>query len=63
MTESAKLLLPDAKLLVKWSLRFIDLDHILFASASKAGADKQEEKIFAQVLKDFIEKAKNSEGI
>lgn len=34
MTESAKLL-PDAKLLVKWSLRFIDLDHILFASADR----------------------------
>jgi len=62
MTESAKLL-PDAKLLVKWSLRFIDLDHILFASASKEGADKQEEKDFRASFKDFIEKAKNSEGI
>lgn len=62
MTESAKLL-PDAKLLVKWNLRFIDLDHILFASASKAGADKQDEKAFRASFKDFIEKAKNSEGI
>ena len=62
MTESAKLL-PNAKLLVKWDLRFIDLDHILFASASKAGADKQDEKDFRAGFKGFVEKAKDSEGI
>ncbi|MEG0344293.1 MAG: type I-F CRISPR-associated protein Csy3 [Acinetobacter sp.] len=62
MTESAKLL-PNSKLLVKWDLRFIDLQHILFACASKAGADKQEEKDFREGFKVFIEKAKNSEGI
>lgn len=62
MTESAKLL-PDAKLLVKWNLRFIDLDYILFASASKAGADKQDEKDFRIAFKDFITKAKDSDGI
>ncbi len=62
MTESAKLL-PDAKLVVKWDLRFIDLDHILFASASKAGADKQDEKDFRAGFKEFVAKAKESEGI
>lgn len=62
MTESAKLL-PNAKLLVKWDLRFIDLDHILFASASKAGADKQDEKNFRAGFKDFVAKAKESDGI
>lgn len=62
MTESAKLL-PDAKLLVKWDLRFIDLDHILFASASKAGADKQDEKDFRAGFKEFVAKAKESKGI
>lgn len=62
MTESAKLL-PDAKLLVKWDLRFIDLDHILFASASKAGADKQDEKDFRARFKEFVAKAKESKGI
>lgn len=62
MTESAKLL-PNTKLLVKWDLRFIDLQHILFAAATKAGADKQDEKDFRQGFKDFVEKAKQSEGI
>lgn len=62
MTESAKLL-PNAKLLVKWDLRFIDLAHILFASASKAGADKQDEKDFRAGFKDFVAKAKESDGI
>lgn len=62
MTESAKLL-PNAKLLIKWDLRFIDLVHILFASASKAGADKQDEKDFRAGFKDFVAKAKESDGI
>lgn len=62
MTESAKLL-PNSKLLVKWDLRFIDLQHILFACASKAGADKQEERDFREGFKNFVEKAKDSNGI
>lgn len=62
MTESAKLL-PNSQLLVKWDLRFIDLEHILFACASKAGADKAEEQAFRQGFKNFIDKAKESEGI
>lgn len=62
MTESARLL-PNTKLLVKWDLRFIDLQHILFACASKAGADKQEELDFRTAFKDFIEKAKESDGL
>lgn len=62
MTESAKLF-PNTKLLVKWDLRFIDLQHILFAAATKAGADKQDEKDFRQGFKDFVEKAKESDGI
>lgn len=62
MTQSAKLL-PDATLLVKWDLRFIDLDHILFACSSKAGTDKKDEQEFRAAFKDFINNAKNSEGI
>lgn len=62
MTESAKLF-PNTQLLVKWDLRFIDLQHILFAAATKAGADKQDEKDFRQGFKNFVEKAKESEGI
>ena len=62
MTESAKLF-PNTKLLVKWDLRFIDLQHILFAAATKAGADKQDEKDFRQGFKDFVEKTKESDGI
>ena len=62
LTESAKIF-PDTKLLVKWDLRFIDLEHILFACASRAGADKAEEQLFRQAFKAFVDKAKDSEGL
>ncbi|MBF7689128.1 type I-F CRISPR-associated protein Csy3 [Acinetobacter rathckeae] len=62
MTESAKLL-PETKLLVKWDLRFIDLEHILFACASKAGTDKSEELNFRTGFKDYIARVKDSDGI
>ncbi|MFU8927836.1 type I-F CRISPR-associated protein Csy3 [Acinetobacter puyangensis] len=62
MTESAKLK-PAAKLLVKWDFRFIDLSHILFATASKAGADKSEEYNFRQAFQDFVARAKESDGL
>lgn len=61
-TQSAKLF-PNAKLLVKWDLRFIDLDHILFATASKAGSNKEDEQAFRQAFKAFVEKAKISDGL
>ncbi len=61
-TESAKLQ-PNAKLLVKWDFRFIDLKHILFATASKAGADKSEEYAFREAFQGFVERAKNSDGL
>lgn len=62
MTESAKLL-PNSRLLVKWDLRFIDLDHILFACATKAGTDKEDEQNFRKAFKAFTDKAKESEGL
>lgn len=61
-TQSAKLF-PNAKLLVKWDLRFIDLEHILFATASKAGSEKKDEQAFRQAFKAFVEKAKTSDGL
>lgn len=61
-TESAKLK-PNAKLLVKWDIRLIDLSHILFSSASKAGADKSDEYQFREAFQDFVTRAKDSEGL
>jgi CRISPR-associated protein Csy3 len=61
-TESAKLQ-PNAKLLVKWDFRFIDLSYILFACASKAGADKNEEYNFRQAFINFVNRAKASDGL
>lgn len=62
LTESAKLQ-PNAKLLVKWDFRFIDLSYVLFASASKAGADKSEEYNFRQAFLSFVDRAKQSDGL
>ncbi|MCU4414462.1 type I-F CRISPR-associated protein Csy3 [Acinetobacter sp. WU_MDCI_Axc73] len=62
LTESAKLQ-PEAKLLVKWDFRFIDLSYVLFASASKAGADKSEEYNFRQAFLNFVNRAKESDGL
>lgn len=62
LTESAKLQ-PNAKLLVKWDFRFIDLSYVLFASASKAGADKSEEYNFRQAFLSFVVRAKQSDGL
>ncbi|EPQ0931531.1 type I-F CRISPR-associated protein Csy3, partial [Acinetobacter baumannii] len=62
LTESAKLQ-PKAKLLVKWDFRFIDLSYVLFASASKAGADKTEEYNFRQAFLNFVNRAKESDGL
>ncbi|WP_151980973.1 type I-F CRISPR-associated protein Csy3 [Acinetobacter guerrae] len=62
LTESAKLQ-PEAKLLVKWDFRFIDLSYVLFASASKAGADKSEEHHFRQAFLSFVDRAKQSAGL
>ena len=64
MTESAKLL-PDAKLLVKWDLRFIDLKHIFFASSTGKGKpeEKAQEKEFRKAFADFVIKAKESKGL
>lgn len=61
-TESAKLL-PNAKLLVTWDFRLIDLANILFASASKAGTDKSDEQAFRQAFQGFVQRAKDSEGL
>lgn len=61
-TESAKLA-PDAKLMIVWNFRLIDLADILFASASKAGADKSDEQAFRQAFQGFIERAKGSDGL
>ncbi len=61
-TESAKLA-PNAKLLVVWDFRLINLSDILFASASKAGTDKSEEQDFRQAFQGFIDRAKDSEGL
>jgi len=62
LTESAKLQ-PNAKLLVKWDFRFIDLSYVLFASASKASADKSEEYNFRQAFLSFVDRAKQSDGL
>ena len=57
-TESAKLL-PNAKLLVTWDFRLIDLADILFASATKAGADKSDEQAFRKAFQGFVARAKD----
>ncbi|WP_445116233.1 type I-F CRISPR-associated protein Csy3 [Acinetobacter sp. WZC-1] len=62
LTESAKLQ-SGARLLVKWDFRFIDLGYVLFASASKAGADKSEEYNFRQAFLGFVDRAKQSDGL
>lgn len=61
-TESAKLL-PNAKLLVTWDFRLIDLSAVLFASASKAGADKADEQAFRKAFQGFVARAKTSDGL
>ncbi len=61
-TESAKLL-PNAKLLVKWDLRFINLDYIFFASSSESGKNKDNEHNFRQAFQEFIQRAKTSDGL
>ena len=62
LTESVKLP-PNAKLLVKWDFRFIDLSHVFFASASAKGANKSEEHHFRQAFFSFIDRTKQSEGL
>ena len=61
-TESAKLL-SNAKLLVTWDFRLIDLADILFASATKAGADKSDEQAFRKAFQGFVARAKDSDGL
>ncbi|RYY78284.1 MAG: type I-F CRISPR-associated protein Csy3 [Moraxellaceae bacterium] len=60
-TESAKLA-PDAKLLVKFNLRFIDLEHILFACATGKNSEV-DVSAFRAAFNDFIARAKNSDGL
>lgn len=62
LTESVKLK-PNAKLLVKWDFRFIDLSYVLFASASAKGTDKSEEYNFRQAFLSFVDRAKQSDGL
>lgn len=60
-TESAKLA-PDAKLLVKFNIRFIDLSAILFACATGKNSDV-DVGAFREAFHSFIEKAKDSDGL
>lgn len=60
-TESAKLA-PDAKLLVKFNIRFIDLDDILFACATGKNSEV-DVAAFREAFKTFVASAKNSEGL
>ncbi|WP_248789197.1 type I-F CRISPR-associated protein Cas7f/Csy3, partial [Escherichia coli] len=47
----------------KWDFRLIDLYDILFASATKAGADKSDEQAFRKAFKGFVARAKDSDGL
>ena len=60
-TESAKLA-PDAKLLVKFNIRFIDLKDILFACATGKNSEV-DVGAFRDAFYGFIERAKESEGL
>lgn len=61
-TESAKLA-PNAKLLVTWDFRLIDLSEVLFACASGKGADKSDEQEFRKNFQEFVNRAKESDGL
>lgn len=60
-TESAKLA-PDAKLLVRFNIRFIDLNDILFACATGKNSEV-DVGAFRAAFNDFIARAKTSEGL
>ena len=46
-----------------WDFRLIDLADILFASATKAGADKSDEQAFRKAFQGFVARAKDSDGL
>lgn len=62
-TESAKLGTGADHLCVEFSLRFIDLDHSLFACAPSKSDQMEDIQQFKLGFQDFITRSKTSEGL
>jgi CRISPR-associated protein Csy3 len=64
MTDTAKLAEDAAGLAVTFSLRFLDLENVLFACAkSKDAKDDEDLAGFRKSVDEFILRAKNSDGL
>lgn len=62
-TESAKLATGADHLVVEFEVRFLDLDHVLFACAPGKSDTMDEINGFKAALKHFIQQAKTSPGL
>ncbi|EIC20986.1 type I-F CRISPR-associated protein Csy3 [Thiorhodovibrio frisius] len=63
ITESAKIDADTTRLVVRFGLRYIDLEESIFAVAGAKGQDVAEVRQYRESAENFIARAKSSEGL